>query len=223
MGAVIPLWDRNRGGIRQAEWLLAQASVGPEQARNTLINTLAEAFNRYQTTRRTLDTGGRQIRDQVRVYRGVYERRQTLPGQVSFGDVVTAEQTLSAYVSSYITALGLQWQAVVDVANLLQSEDLFEGCRQLQEVMPLPDLKHLLPPPAPNDSDCDPRAATLGVLRASPCPQGASAPGATEARSAEQVGLSPAPEPGAGWPSAIPRTSAAPSTDAAGTSKRDRP
>jgi cobalt-zinc-cadmium efflux system outer membrane protein len=149
--AVVPLWDLNKGGIRQYEWLLAQASLGPDLARNALINTLADAFNRYQTANRTVHITGRQIRDQVRVYRGVYERRQQLPGQVSFGDVVTAQQTLSGYLSAYITALGLQWQAVVDVANLLQTEDLFQpGQQQLQEPVPIPDLKYLLPPAPPN-------------------------------------------------------------------------
>jgi cobalt-zinc-cadmium efflux system outer membrane protein len=150
--ATVPLWDRNKGGIRQYEWLLAQASLGPEQARNALINTLADAFNRYQTARTTVEIAGQQIRDQVRVYRGVYERRQqtAVLGQVTFGDMVTAEQTLSGYLAGYITALGLQWQAVVDVANLLQTEDLFQASQQLQEVESLPDLKNLLPPPPPN-------------------------------------------------------------------------
>jgi cobalt-zinc-cadmium efflux system outer membrane protein len=179
--AQVPLWDRNRGAIRQSEWLLAQASVGPEQARNALINTLADAFNRYQTARRTVDIVGQQVRDQVRVYRGVRERRERVPGQVSFGDVVTAEQTLSGYISSYVTALGSQWQAVVDLANLLQTEDLFQAGRQLQPVEPLPDLKHLLPPPAPNVPECGPRvpaprpAGATCASGSSSCPPGIAA------------------------------------------------
>src|SRR5262249_18352374 len=148
--AQIPLWDQNKGGIRQYEWLLAQASVGPDQARNALINTLADAFNRYQTARRSVEITGQQIQDQVRVFRGVYQRHQQVPGQVSFGDAVTAEQTLAGYLSAYVTALGLQWQAVVDVANLPQTPDLFAAGQPLQAVEPLPDLKNLLPPPPPN-------------------------------------------------------------------------
>jgi cobalt-zinc-cadmium efflux system outer membrane protein len=150
LSAQVPLWDQNKGGIRQAEWQLAQAAVGPEQARNALINTLADAFNRYQTARRTVDVAGQQTRDQVRVFRALYERRMQQPDQVGFGDLVTAEQTLSGYVTAYVAALGLQWQAVVDVANLLQTQDLFQASVQQQEVVPLPDLKHLLPPPPSN-------------------------------------------------------------------------
>ncbi|MGH9677516.1 MAG: TolC family protein, partial [Candidatus Acidiferrum sp.] len=123
----VPMWDQNRGAIHQAEAQLAQASVGPDQARNALINTLADAFNRYQTARRGVEIALLQTQDQVRAYRGLYERRQTLPGDVQFGDVVTAQQTLAAYISGYITALGAQWQAAVDVANLLQTDDLYQA------------------------------------------------------------------------------------------------
>jgi len=149
----VPLWDQNRGAIHQAEWLLAQATVGPDQARNALTVTLADAFNRYQTAQQQVDIAMQQIRDQVRVYRGIYERRQKVPGDVSFGDVVTAQQTLAGFITGYVTALGLQWQAVVDVANLLQTDDLFQAGR-LHEVDPVPDLEHfplhhLLAPPAP--------------------------------------------------------------------------
>jgi cobalt-zinc-cadmium efflux system outer membrane protein len=143
------LWDQNKGGIRQYQWLLAQAVVGPEQARNALITTLADAFNRYQTARRTVEIAGQQSQDQVRVFRHLYARHQAVPGQVSFGDIVTAEQTLAGYITGYVTALGLQWQAVVDVANLLQTEDLFQASPQFQEVVPLPDLQDLLPPAPP--------------------------------------------------------------------------
>jgi cobalt-zinc-cadmium efflux system outer membrane protein len=143
----IPVWDQNRGGIYAAKWNLAQASVGPEQARNALINTLADAFNRYLDARQTVDVAGRQIRDQVRVYRGLYERRQQNPDAVGFGDLVTAQQTLAGFVTSYVTALGLQWQATVDVANLLQTEDLYAAGQPQQAVEPLPDLRCLIPPP----------------------------------------------------------------------------
>jgi outer membrane protein, heavy metal efflux system len=85
-----------------------------------------------------------QVRDQVRAYRGLWDRRQQLPADVGFGDLVTAQQTLAAYIAGYATALGLQWTAVVDVANLLQTEDLFQVCPP-QEMAPVPDLHQLTP------------------------------------------------------------------------------
>ncbi len=142
----IPIWDQNKGGIHQAEMLLAQASVGPDQARNALINTLADAYYRYLTARRTVSISLQQVRDQVRAYRGLYARRQSLPGDVAFADVVTGQQTLATYIGNYITALGAQWQAVVDVANLLQTDDLFQGGPQ-EGMEPVPDLRFLPPLP----------------------------------------------------------------------------
>jgi cobalt-zinc-cadmium efflux system outer membrane protein len=145
----VPVWDQNKGGIYQAEQQLLQAAVGPDQARNALLATLADAFNRYQTARATVEATGLQVRDQVRAYRGVYARRQQDPTNVAFGDVVTAQQTLVGYLSAYLTALGAQWTAVVDVANLLQTDDLFQAGGRHDEVMPLPDLEHLVAPSCP--------------------------------------------------------------------------
>jgi hypothetical protein len=93
-----------------------------------------------------------QIRDQVRAYRNLYARRQSDPTAVSFGDIVTAQQTLAGYIAGYVTALGQQWTAVNDVANLLQTDDLFQ-VSPMQEVEPVPDLRQFgpggLPPCAP--------------------------------------------------------------------------
>jgi cobalt-zinc-cadmium efflux system outer membrane protein len=149
----VPIFDRNLGGIKQAEGALAQAQAGSEQVRNSLTSTLADAFNRYQTSRENVVIAMQQIRDQVRAYRALYERRMRGPiGDVSFGDVVTAEQTLAGYIAAYVTALGSQWTAVNDVANLLQTDDLFQsGARQTVE--PVPDLRDVtgrqIPPHLP--------------------------------------------------------------------------
>jgi cobalt-zinc-cadmium efflux system outer membrane protein len=148
----VPIWDQNKGGIYQAQAQLAQASVGPDQARNTLINTLADAWNRYQTAAASVEIALQQTRDQIRVYRRVYAAHDVNPNDVGFGDIVTAQQTLATYITSYATALGLQWQAVVDVANLLQTDDLFNLHRQ-HPVMPIPDLQRLLPTDPPSAWD----------------------------------------------------------------------
>lgn len=144
----VPVWDQNRGGIVQAENQLLQANLQPRQTQLALINTLADAYNRYETARDTVRVSLEQIRDQVRVYRALYQRRQQQPGQVGFGDLVTTQQTLAGYISAYVTALGAQWTAVVDIANLLQTDDLF-GMGPNEPVAPVPDLGHLPPPCGP--------------------------------------------------------------------------
>jgi cobalt-zinc-cadmium efflux system outer membrane protein len=147
----VPFFDQNLGGIRLAEGLLAQAYAGPDQARNALITTLADAFNRYQTARETVAVSMQQVRDQLVAYRALRGRWGTDPTAVGFGDLVTAQQTLAGFIAGYITALGLQWVAVADVANLLQTDDLF-GVGPTQAMEPVPDLRQLTPPPG-----CDPR------------------------------------------------------------------
>ena len=141
-GVPVPLWDQNKGGIRQAAAQLAQALVGPDQARNALVNTLADAYNRYETGRLQVEVTSQQVRDQLRAYRGLRARRESDPNSVGFGDLVTAQQTLAGYIAGYTTALGFQWQAVVDVANVSQTDDLFTTA-QSQEMLLVPDLGDL--------------------------------------------------------------------------------
>jgi cobalt-zinc-cadmium efflux system outer membrane protein len=157
----VPIWDQNKGAIKQAEGQLAQASANISLTKNNLTNTLADAFNRYTTARESVALSFQQIRDQVRAYRGVYERRQRGPqGDVAFGDLVTAQQTLAGYITAYVTALGQQWQAVVDVANVLQTDDLFQ-VGPLQEVGPVPDLGQVAPV---HDLNLTPPAAQPAAL-----------------------------------------------------------
>jgi cobalt-zinc-cadmium efflux system outer membrane protein len=143
VGVPVPVWDQNKGGIRQAEGQLAQAVFAVDQARFALVNTLADAWNRYETARQQVDLTSQQVRDQIRAYRGVYARRWQDPTNVSFGDVVTAQQTLATYVAAYVAALGAQWQAVVDVANVLQTDDLFAVAAGSQQMLTVPDLNDL--------------------------------------------------------------------------------
>ena len=140
----IPIWDQNRGNIKQAEGQLRQAAAQLPQSRNALLTTLADAFNRFETNRESVAITLDQVKDQVRVYRGLRARYESDPNNVSFGgDLVTAQQTLATYINAYAAALGLQWQAAVDVANLLQNDDLYQAGQPLQ-MTPVPELE--LPP-----------------------------------------------------------------------------
>ena len=105
---------------------LAQAVANLELTRNRLVSTLADAMNRYETARVQVRVALQQIEDQTRAYRGIYARRQSDPAAVRFGDLVTAQQTLAGFIAGYVAALGAQWQAVTDVANLLQSDNLYD-------------------------------------------------------------------------------------------------
>jgi cobalt-zinc-cadmium efflux system outer membrane protein len=185
----VPIWDQNKGGIHQAEALLAQSIVGPDLARNALIGTLADAFNRYETGRVTVEAAAQQMADQLRAYRAMRARRNAVPDSVAFNDLVTAQQALAGYIAGYITALGLQWQAAVDVANVLQTDDLYQLARS-QQMLLVPDLadleyhyhldKHAGPAGA-KDPPGTPNAVTIGASWGDPAPQPAAPPAAAPA------------------------------------------
>ncbi len=145
MYMTVPLWNLNQGGIRQAEWQLAQAANGPNQTRLALINTLADAYNRYVVSRQQVEITMQQMRDLVQVYKSAWLRDQLTPNIVSFSDLWPIQVTLESYVNVFITALAAQFQATVDVADLLQTEDFFQS-GQRQDVIRLPVLEDLLTP-----------------------------------------------------------------------------
>lgn len=147
----VPVWDRNQGNIIQAQSQLVRATEESHRVRNDLTARLADAFERYENNRVLLAYYRDHILpDQVRAYRGVYERHQQQPDMVGFGDIVTAQQTLASAVTTYVATLGAQWTAVVDVSTLLQTDDLFSGTDASADplcVATVPDLSALLPLP----------------------------------------------------------------------------
>ncbi len=125
MGVPLPIFDTNRGNIISAEAALVRASSEYDRARNSLMTSLADTFARYQTSSTTfLYYRHGILADQVRAYRGMYQRYQVDPN-ADFNDVVTSQQTLATTIATYIQLLGDQWQAVADLAGLLQIDDFF--------------------------------------------------------------------------------------------------
>jgi cobalt-zinc-cadmium efflux system outer membrane protein len=153
VGVPVPIFDRNQGGILKARGALVRAAREVDHARIDLTAKLADAFERYENNRLLLDYYKSQVLpDLVRTYRGVYERHQQLFEDVKFGDVVVAQQNLVGAINTYIQALGDQWDALTDLAGLLQVDSLAQLPMASE---PPPEL-----PPAPN--------AELRVLPATP-------------------------------------------------------
>jgi len=157
LGISPPLWDRNQGNIQFAKGLLAQAVADLDATRNDLIQRLAEAFERYENYRILVtDYRERILKTQVRVYRAIRDRYQLDPEKVSFADLITAQQNIANVFNTYLGLLGNQWTAVVDVAALLQLDELYlpgqDGCLVpgsppgVLETLPLPQEQvELLP------------------------------------------------------------------------------
>lgn len=139
IGIPFPLWDRNQGNIIAADAALIRAEEGPHAAEVNLTTNLAAAYANYKNNLFAMDYYRRNILpDQVRYYRGVFERRRIDPN-AAFGDLVQAQQMLVADVTSYLGILGSLWTSVVAVADFLQTDDLY----QLGKPLALPEVPDL--------------------------------------------------------------------------------
>jgi cobalt-zinc-cadmium efflux system outer membrane protein len=144
-----PIWDQNKGAIRAAAAAKVRAVEGPHAVEVNLTTNLATAYTTYMTNLYSMDYYRRNILpDQVRYYRGVFQRRRVDPG-VAFGDLVQAQQTLVADVTAYLGILNSLWTSVVGVADFLQTDDLFQLGKPL-ELPRLPDLDSLHAWPCPH-------------------------------------------------------------------------
>jgi cobalt-zinc-cadmium efflux system outer membrane protein len=141
LGFTIPVWDQNKGAIRQARGQLLSNVEGPHAVRNALTASMADAYRRYDESMTLIDMYVHRI-----LPRQVQSFRQTLnnheaSADAAYWDVIGAEQNLLTMVGNYLPLLGTFWQSVADVANLLQTDDIFAG-EPVAE--PLPDLAELL-------------------------------------------------------------------------------
>jgi cobalt-zinc-cadmium efflux system outer membrane protein len=139
----VPIWDQNKGNIISAQAALVRAVAETQRVQMALTNTLASNYTNYQNNLKALEFYRRHILpDQVRYYRGVYDRRHVDP-TASAGDLlanlVTAQQALATNVQNYLGILSSLWSAVVSVADLIQTPDLF----QMATPHELPELPNL--------------------------------------------------------------------------------
>lgn len=162
----VPLFDRNQGGIRQAQGNLLRANEEPHRVRAELTARFTEVFRRY-TENRTLSElyRGQVLPKQVQAFRAAVKRHAGGdPGRMSFLDLINAEQILVANVGTYYMLLAAQWQAAADLTGLLQTDDI-AALAEKQEACPVPDLSQLLTLPC-----CHPSAAGSPSQHAAPPP-----------------------------------------------------
>jgi cobalt-zinc-cadmium efflux system outer membrane protein len=126
LGVTLPVSDRNQGNIRSALARIVASGHQLSTSRNTLTGRLAEAFGRYEAN----VAAAANLRDKVipaqsQAYQAIIRRYQVEPDKVGFNDIVVAQQTFALSLQAYLTALTGQWQAVVDVANISQLDELY--------------------------------------------------------------------------------------------------
>jgi cobalt-zinc-cadmium efflux system outer membrane protein len=127
----LPFWHRNHGAIAQAESDLIAADEAMPASRNDLTGRVAEAFSRYAAGRTQvalLRDGA--LPDQIRAYRAIRDRYIKDPSTPdssapNFQDVVNAQQNVIQLLAAYLGALDAFATALIDVADLIQTDDLY--------------------------------------------------------------------------------------------------
>jgi cobalt-zinc-cadmium efflux system outer membrane protein len=126
VGVALPLFDRNQGHILQAEAKVGRANENLSAVENQLLARFADAFGRYEANRAIVENyRDRILPNLARAYRAIIRRYQSEPEKVGFNDIVVAQQNLAGALQAYLSALSAQWQAAVDAANLIQTDDLY--------------------------------------------------------------------------------------------------
>lgn len=141
IGLPLPLFNRNQGNISAANAELIRAQHNWVSTRNDLTARLAEAYARYATARELAETYRTDIvPSQVQTYRGVYTQFRAVGGNSDFAEVIISQQTLAQVMSEYLNTLASEWNSAVDVAEILQVEDLYsmDGLSTPPRLEPVP-------------------------------------------------------------------------------------
>lgn len=126
----VPVFDRNQGNISTAHAQLVRANQDLSETQNSLLGSLADVHARRSSSLVIVNSYRSDLLpDQVRVYRGVYDRFRAEGDGIDFSQVVVAQQTLAQVVTSYLQELQTQWDSTVELAALLQIDDFmtFDG------------------------------------------------------------------------------------------------
>jgi len=118
IGLPLPLWNRNQGGIRQAQAEVSEAIRNVDRVELNLQQRLADAFQQYADAYVTADSYAINILPRaLRTFELVQQGYQQ--GEVGYLDVLAAQQTFSQTNLAYLDALSLLWKSYVQIDGLL--------------------------------------------------------------------------------------------------------
>jgi cobalt-zinc-cadmium efflux system outer membrane protein len=122
-GIPLPLWNRNQGGIRQAQAEVGQARRNAERVELDLKRRLAEAFQTYASARAQAETYATSILPKAQQTFELVQRGYRL-GEIGYLDLLTAQRTYSQTNLAYLDALSALWTSYVEIDGLLLSGSL---------------------------------------------------------------------------------------------------
>ena len=123
VGVPLPLWNRNQGGIRQAQAEVSVAAQNIDRVALDLKRRLAIAFQDYSTAKTQVETYSSQILPRAAETFDLVRRGYTA-GEVGYLELLTAQRTYAVTNLKYLDALELLWRSWTQIDGLLLDESL---------------------------------------------------------------------------------------------------
>jgi hypothetical protein len=192
----VPIFDQNKGAIRQTQAALIRANEEPHRVQMALTASFSDAYRRYEENRTLLQMYQKTILPkQVLSFRGAVKLHDAKADQVAFTDLISAEQNLITVIGNYLPILQAQWQAVADVSSLLQTDQVYTMAEEM-DAEPVVNFEELLKLPCCHP--CSPVVPTpthesfRQSPAAGPLSQNTSSPAAVSTPVAAKVPANPA-------------------------------
>lgn len=123
VGIALPLWNRNQGGIRQAQAAVTEATSNVQRVELDLQQRLSNTFRQYSDANATAAAYANNIlprtKQTMEIVRKAYEQ-----GEVSYLELLMAQKTFSETNLNYLDALGSLWTSYTKINGLLLDDSL---------------------------------------------------------------------------------------------------
>ncbi len=123
VGIPLPLWNKNQGGIRQAQAEISVSSQNIDRVALDLQNRLAATFRDYSNARSQAEMYSANILPRAEQTFDLV-RLGYSQGEVGYLDLLTAQRTYAHTNLAYLDALDSLWQNHVKIDGLLLTESL---------------------------------------------------------------------------------------------------
>ncbi len=118
IGIPLPIWNRNQGGIRQAQAEVSEALRNVDRVELDLQSRLSNAFRDYSDAHMTAQAYANDILPRssqtLELVRSAFDQ-----GEIGYLELLAAQKTFSQTNLDYLDALGLLWKSYVQIDGLL--------------------------------------------------------------------------------------------------------
>lgn len=118
IGIPLPIWNRNQGGIRQAQAEVSEALRNVDRVELDLQSRLSNAFRDYSDAHMTAQAYANDILPRssqtLELVRSAFDQ-----GEIGYLELLAAQKTFSQTNLDYLDALDLLWKSYVQIDGLL--------------------------------------------------------------------------------------------------------